>query len=174
MPVSTLDPSNVPAYRELMLEAYELAADAFTTTAAERQAEPESWWVKRIGSAAGLATSFGAWEERRLVGTVAVEYSAKPKTRHSALVLGMYVTASHRARGVGRSLMQAAIAAASARPEVLVLTLTLTEGNEPALRLYQSLGFSIWGIEPLAIRSNSGIKGKVHMALVLRQPTVAA
>jgi GNAT superfamily N-acetyltransferase len=174
MPVTTLDPSNGPAYRELMLEAYEHAADAFTTTAAERRAEPESWWVKRIGSAAGLATSFGAWDEQRLVGTVAVEYSAKPKTRHSALVLGMYVTASHRSRGVGRSLMQAAIAAASARQEVLVLTLTLTEGNEPALRLYQSLGFAIWGIEPLAIRAESGIKGKVHMALVLRQPTVAA
>jgi GNAT superfamily N-acetyltransferase len=174
MPVTTLDPSDASAYRELMLEAYEHAADAFTTTAAERRAEPESWWFKRIGSAAGLTTSFGAWDERRLVGTIAIEYSAKPKTRHSALLLGMYVTASHRSRGVGRSLMQAAIAAASARQEVFVLTLTLTEGNEPALRLYHSLGFAIWGIEPIAIRTESGIKGKVHMALVLRQPTVAA
>ena len=174
MPVSTLDHSHVSPYRELMLQAYEQAAEAFTTTAAERRAEPESWWVKRIGSAAGLATSFGAWDEESLVGTVAIEYSAKPKTRHSALVLGMYVTASNRARGVGRSLMQAAIAAASARPEVMVLTLTLTEGNEPALRLYQSLGFAIWGVEPLAIRTESSIKGKVHMALVLRQSTVAA
>jgi len=174
MHVSTLDPSHVSAYRALMLEAYEQAADAFTTTAAERRAEPDSWWVKRIGSTTGLATSFGAWDGEGLVGTVAIEYSAKPKTSHSALVLGMYVTASHRARGVGRSLMQAAIAAASGRSEVLVLTLTLTEGNEPALRLYQSLGFVIWGIEPLAIRAESGIKGKVHMALVLRQPTVAA
>lgn len=75
MPVSALDSSNVSAYRELMLEAYEQAADAFTTTAAERRAEPESWWIKRIGSASGLATSFGAWDEGRLVGTVAIEYS---------------------------------------------------------------------------------------------------
>ena len=78
-----------------MLEAYEHAADAFTTTAAERQAEPESWWVKRIGSPSGTATAFGAWDGDKLVGTVAIEYSSKPKTRHSALVLGMYVTPSH-------------------------------------------------------------------------------
>jgi len=86
----------------------------------------------------------------------------------------MYVTATHRNRGFGRSLMEAAIAAATARPEVVVLTLTLTEGNERALRLYESLGFAIWGIEPMAIRSESGLRGKVHMALPLRRPTVAA
>ena len=60
MRVSTLTAADVVAYRALMLEAYEQAPDAFTTTAAEREAEPESWWVKRIGSADGLATSFGS------------------------------------------------------------------------------------------------------------------
>jgi GNAT superfamily N-acetyltransferase len=174
MHVSTLDVSAVSAYRELMLEAYEYAADAFTTTAAERRAEPESWWVKRIGSASGLATSFGAWDRSNLVGSVAVEYSVKPKTRHSALVIGMYVKPSHRAQGVARALMKAAIAAAQARIEVLVLTLTLTEGNEPALRLYQSLGFKVWGVEPLAIRAESGFRGKVHMSLVLPRLSVVA
>jgi GNAT superfamily N-acetyltransferase len=150
-----------------MLEAYEQAPDAFTTTAAEREAEPESWWVKRIGGAAGLATSFGAWQGSSLVGTVALEYSAKPKTRHSALVLGMYVQPEQRGKGVGLALLNAAIAAASARPEVLVLTLTLTEGNAPALRLYRSAGFVSWGTQPQAIRTNAGLKGKVHMSLAL-------
>jgi hypothetical protein len=34
-----------------MLRAYEVAADAFTSTPEERAAEPESWWVKRQGRA---------------------------------------------------------------------------------------------------------------------------
>ena len=113
MHISTLTAANAAAYRALMLEAYEQAPDAFTTTAAERRAEPESWWVKRIGSADGLATSFGAWQGDNLVGTVALEYSAKPKTRHTVLVLGMYVQPSQRGNGVGLALMKAAIAAAS-------------------------------------------------------------
>eukprot|EP01137_Pigoraptor_chileana_P026304 Opistho-2@97070 len=95
MKISTLSSADASAYRALMLEAYEHAPDAFTTTAAERRAEPESWWVKRIGSADSLATSFGAWRDKELIGTVALEYSAKPKTRHAVLVLGMYVQPSH-------------------------------------------------------------------------------
>ena len=157
-----------------MLEAYEQAPDAFTTTAAERSTEPEAWWIKRIGSSDGLATSFGAWQAGNLVGTVALEYSAKPKTRHSALLLGMYVQPSERGKGIGLALMKAAIEAATIRREILALTLTLTEGNDCALRLYKSVGFVVWGTQPHAIRVNAGLKGKVHMSLVLPNLHVAA
>jgi GNAT superfamily N-acetyltransferase len=167
MHVSTLTSGDAAAYRELMLEAYDQAPDAFTTTATERRAESESWWVKRIGSADGLATSFGAWQGDSLVGTVALEYSVKPKTRHSALVLGMYVQPTQRGKGIGLALMKVAVTAASSRPEVIALTLTLTEGNDPALRLYTSVGFIVWGTQPHAIRTESGLKGKVHMSLAL-------
>ncbi len=165
--VTTLTPADVAAYRALMLEAYEQAPEAFTTTAAEREAEPLSWWIKRIGSADGLATAFGAWHDERLVGTVALEYSAKPRTRHAALVLGMYVKSQARGKGVGQALLRAAIAAASARTGMSCLNLTLTEGNAPALRLYGSLGFVAWGTQPQALRTPSGMKGKVHMSLDL-------
>jgi GNAT superfamily N-acetyltransferase len=174
MHISTLTAANAWAYRALMLEAYEQTPDAFTTTAAERQAEPESWWVKRIGSADGLATSFGAWQDNNLVGTVALEYSAKPKTRHAVLVLGMYVQAPQRGTGVGLALMKAAIAAAASRPEIRILNLTVTEGNEPALGLYRSVGFVPWGVQPDAIRTETGFKGKVHMSLALVLPHAAA
>ena len=174
MLVTALAESHVQAYRGLMLEAYEHAADAFTSTAQEREAEPLSWWLERVGSEAGPARSFGAWHRDDLVGAVALAFSAKPKTRHAALVLGMYVRPPHRGRGVGRQLLQVAIAAAAARPELRVLTLTLTEGNLPAQRLYESLGFVAWGVEPLAIRTPSGYRGKVHMTKVLAHADAAA
>ena len=174
MHISTLTAVDAHAYRTLMLEAYEQAPDAFTTTADERRAEPESWWVRRIGSAEGLATSFGAWRDGLLLGTVALEYSAKPKTCPAALVLGMYVQASARGTGVGLALMKAAVAAASCRPEIRSLNLTLTEGNAPALRLYRSVGFVAWGVQPEAIRTDAGFRGKVHMSLALQWPRAAA
>ena len=67
-----------------MLEAYALAADAFTTTAEERALEPESWWIKRIADPKGHGASFGAIDGERLVGTAAIEYSAKSKLKHAA------------------------------------------------------------------------------------------
>ena len=174
MHVTALSASDAPQYRELMLDAYVQAADAFTSTAEEREAEPLSWWVNRIAGPSGLSLSFGAFHDNKLVGTVALEFSAKPKTRHSALVIGLYVTARARGQGAGALLMRAAIEAAVARPRVRALRLTLTEGNEPALSLYKSVGFSSWGVEPEAILTPSGYKGKVHMSMRLARAETAA
>lgn len=174
MHVALLTASDALQYRELMLEAYVHAADAFTSTAEERQAEPLSWWVNRIAAPSGLSQSFGAFDAGKLVGTVALEYSAKPKTRHSALVIGMYVKPAARRLRSGTMLMRAAVEAACSRPEVRALRLTVTEGNEPAIRLYESIGFVAWGVEPLAISTPSGYKGKVHMSMQLPGAAPAA
>ena len=174
MRIGALTEQHVHAYRELMLEAYEHAADAFTTTAEERRAEPMSWWVKRIGSRDGLTRAYGAWDKEALVGSVALEFSSKPKTRHSALILGMYVRPTYRGRGVGTELLQAVAQAAAERPEVRTLALTLTEGNKAAMRLYKAAGFEVWGVEPLAINTTAGYKGKVHMSKLVQRASIRA
>ena len=163
MHVAFLRPSDAAPYRELMLAAYTLAADAFTSTAEERAAEPESFWVRRIADPHGMGAALGAFEGDVLVGTVALEFSSKPKTRHKALLIGMYVQPSARGTGAGRALVDAAIAHAESREGVRVLQLTVTEGNEPAIRLYRAAGFQPFGTEPLAILTPGGFKGKVHM-----------
>lgn len=108
------------------------------------------------------------------MGTVALEYSALPKTRHSALVIGLYVKPVARRLGAGALLMRAAIAAAQIKPGVRVLRLTVTEGNEAAIRLYESVGFSAWGVERMAILTPSGYKSKVHISLQLAGTRKAA
>ena len=163
MRVITLNPSAVAEYRELMLHAYEQAADAFTSTREERANEPESWWASRIASADGLGVAFGAYHGDRLVGTVALEFSAKPKTRHKALLIGMFVLESCRGLGAGKALVQAALEFAASRPGVLSMILTVTEGNEAAIHLYRACGFQEFGKEPMAILTPSGYKAKLHM-----------
>ena len=174
MHIALLTPNNAAEYRALMLEAYEQAADAFTSTAAERALAPESFWIQRIGSPAGLALALGAFEGERLVGTVALEFSSKPKTRHKALVIGMYVSPAARGQGAARALLQAAIEQAQARGGIERLTLTVTEGNEPALHLYRSLGFERFGVEPMAIHTPGGFKAKVHMGRPLGEVAVTS
>jgi ribosomal protein S18 acetylase RimI-like enzyme len=163
MLISPLAASDAPEYRELMLEAYVRAGDAFTSTAEERALEPDSWWVKRIAHAQGLSAAFGARTGTELLGVVALEYSAKPKTKHSAMLIGMYVRGQARGKGVGKALLQAAIGHAEARPGTKCITLTVTEGNAHAIRLYEEAGFQAWGTEPMAIATPTGYKAKVHM-----------
>lgn len=174
MQLRQLTAADVAAYRELMLEAYVQAADAFTTTAEERAREPESWWLRRIADPGGLSAAFGAWDAGRLMGSVALEYSPKPRTRHAGLVLGMYVQEAARGRGLGQALLDAAIGHAARRPGLRLLTLTVTEGNDAAIRLYERAGFRTWGTEPMAIATSAGYKGKVHMWRALAVGDAAA
>jgi len=172
--VARLVAADAPRYRALMLHAYEAAADAFTSTPEERAADPESWWIKRIADPSLLSASFGAFQDDQLVGTVTVEFSAKPKTKHKCHLIGMFVAETARGLGAGRALVHAALEAADARPEVLVVTLTVTEGKASAIALYESFGFRSFGTEPMAIATPSGFKSKVHMWLRLPRAGGAA
>lgn len=165
--VAPLTAADVAHYRELMLHAYAAAPDAFVATPEERAAEPESWWLARIADPKGLSQAFGAWLAGELVGTVTIEFSARPKTRHKAQLIGMFVSEAARGLGAGRALVRAALRAAAARPGLRVLTLTVTDGNRPAIRLYEGCGFRAFGVEPMAIAMPDGFRSKVHMWLEL-------
>jgi ribosomal protein S18 acetylase RimI-like enzyme len=146
-----------------MLHGYAHAADAFTSTPEERAVMPLSWWVKRSADPEGRGVAFGAFSDERLVGAVALEFSAKPKTQHKAELIGMYVMAAWRGKGVGRRLMSAAIEHLHASPGIAVVTLTVTEGNQSAVALYEAVGFRAFGVEPMAVLTPRGYQGKIHM-----------
>jgi ribosomal protein S18 acetylase RimI-like enzyme/ketosteroid isomerase-like protein len=169
MHIALLQAADAVRYRGLMLQAYALAADAFTSTPEERAAEPEVFWVRRIADPTGLSVSWGAFADQALVGTVTLEFSAKPKTRHKAHVIGMYVAPQARGSGAGRALLMAAVEFAQARDGIMLLNLTVTDGNEPAIKLYRSMGFEAFGLEPMAICTPSGFKAKVLMQKVIRR-----
>jgi ribosomal protein S18 acetylase RimI-like enzyme len=163
MTITPLTAEHAAQYRDLMLHGYEHAPDAFTSTPEERAAMPLSWWAQRIADPTGLGIAFGAMDGERLVGTVALEFSSKPKTRHKAHLIGMYVLESRRGHGLGRQLVAAALEHAANRPGIALVTLTVSEGNAPALALYEAARFQTFGVEPKAIRTSAGYLAKVHM-----------
>jgi RimJ/RimL family protein N-acetyltransferase len=167
MNIRALEVADAPTYRVLMLDAYASDADAFTSTPAERSAEPLSWWQKRVCDPAGSSQAFGAFDAERLVGAVAIEYSSRFKVRHKASVVGMIVTARYRGRGAGRGLLAAALDHARARDRIKVVVLTVTDDNLSAIRLYEDAGFTRFGVETMAIFTGSEYKSKIHMQLVL-------
>ena len=168
MRVERLKASDLGRYRELMLHAYAAAPDAFTSTPEERAAEPDSWWLKRVADPSGQSLAFGAFHDDKLVGTATIEFGEKPKTRHKAKLIGMFVDESCRGLGAGAKLVNVALDAARDRPEVRVVTLTVTEGNASAIGLYERCGFLQFGVEPMAIATPEGFRSKVHMWMPLR------
>jgi ribosomal protein S18 acetylase RimI-like enzyme len=62
-----------------------------------------------------------------------------------AVVFGMYVASEHRGRGVGRLLLTSLIDRLSAFPQITTIRLGVTETQDPARRLYESVGFQVVG-----------------------------
>ncbi len=163
MTIRRLVPSDVAAYRALMIEAYDRHPDAFTSSASERAALPLSWWQARLAEDdASAETVFGAFDDDRLVGVAGLAFETRAKVRHKATLFGMYVLPVARGRGVGEALVRAALAFARTRG-IRIVQLTVTQGNAAAESLYRRSGFDAFGIEPYAVAIGDGYVSKIHM-----------
>lgn len=157
--------ADAPAYRLLMLQAYEQHPDAFTSSAGERAALPMHWWEARLRASdvapevvIGAFSSAGA-----LMGVAGVGFESREKTQHKSTLFGMFVAAEQRGRGLGALLVEGVLRYAHTRPAVTIMQLTVTEGNASAVRLYERCGFRAFGVEPYAVRLGEGFVAKVHM-----------
>ena len=105
---------------------------------------------------------WGAFDGDALVGIAGLERLPRPKERHKARVVGMYVPAEDSGRGVGAALLQALCE--SARDQGLRdLLLSVTEGNAGALALYRKAGFDVVGREPRAVLVDGRFFAKLQM-----------
>jgi RimJ/RimL family protein N-acetyltransferase len=115
--------------------------------------EPEGWLVTQNGwrSAAderrylrairryANAAVFVAEDDGRIVGRLSIARDQHPASRHVA-DLGLMVAASHRRRGIGTQLLEAAVEWARASG-VRKLELHVFPWNEAAIKLYENFGF---------------------------------
>jgi RimJ/RimL family protein N-acetyltransferase len=111
--------------------------------------------------------SFGAFEEGELIGLIALGRENRNKHAHKALIWGMYVVPGARGRGVGRALLLEALSLARAVPGIRQVNLCVNANNERAIRLYESVGFNVFGREPGAMLVNGELHDEVHMYLRL-------
>ncbi|MGN8275223.1 N-acetyltransferase family protein [Pseudomonas sp. SMN5] len=165
MSIRRLRAGDASAYRELMLQAYARHPQAFTSSVNERAALPINWWESRLTSR--LDVLLGAFVGDELVGIVGLALEPREKARHKALLFGMYVSEQHHRRGLGQQLLEAALAEARRHAFLRLVQLTVTAGNDPAIRLYQRCGFALYGLEPQAIRVGDEYFDKIHMWLEL-------
>lgn len=161
MMIRALGAADAETYRALMLEAYGAYPRAFTSSVAERAAMPLSWWQKRLDNP--LDRLLGAFEGQTLAGIVGLAFEPREKARHKVTLFGMYVTEAYQQQGLGRQLVEAALAEARRHPRLKLIQLTVTAGNAAAFALYQRCGFIQYGLEPLAVRVGEAYFDKLHL-----------
>ena len=161
MLIRALGASDAEAYRALMLEAYGVYPQAFTSSVAERASMPLSWWEKRLDNP--LDRLLGAFAGDQLAGIVGLAFEPREKARHKVTLFGMYVNIAYQRHGLGRRLVEAALGEARQQAGLKVIQLTVTAGNDAAFALYQRCGFIQYGLEPLAVRVGIEYFDKIHM-----------
>jgi len=168
--VRRLGPADAPAYHALRLRGLAEYPLAFTSSAEEEAAKPLDGSVQRLSDAPQRPNDLflGAFLAGQLQGLVGLQGRYRPKERHNATVVGLFVAPEVGGRGLGRALMNELLCCARARPELLQLDLTVTEGNAAAQALYASLGFTVYGVLPSAVRVAGRDYAKVHMVCRLR------
>jgi putative acetyltransferase len=108
------------------------------TTDGWRSVSDERRYLKAIQRDRDAAV-FVADDDGQIVGRLSLARDRHPASRHVA-DLGLMVAAEHRRRGIGRTLLEEAVAWARVSG-VDKLELHVFPWNRPALRLYESFGF---------------------------------
>jgi RimJ/RimL family protein N-acetyltransferase len=142
---------------------------AFTSSHDEEALKPLSWTQARLTASDAPPVKFvlGAFSEAgELIGSVGLSVEERRKQRHKALLFGMFTATEARNKGVGRALLAECLERASRIPGLEQVNLSVTDGNA-AERLYASVGFVRFGLEPRALNCDGEYFGKVHMVLRL-------
>jgi GNAT superfamily N-acetyltransferase len=107
----------------------------------------------------------GAFEQGAAVGMVGCYQEVPLKRRHKAWIWGVFVAPAARGRGIAKSLMQAAIQRAKTIPAVEMLLLTVAVDQPAPRKLYASLGFRSFGVEPRGLKIGNDSHDEENMVL---------
>jgi ribosomal protein S18 acetylase RimI-like enzyme len=163
--IRVVEPGDVKPLRVLRLEALQRDPDAFLATVATELANTDEEVKKRITpDENGLIV--GAFDEAKMIGMVGARREPWEKMRHMMDVWGTYVTAEARGQGVCAAMMRELEAQARTREGVLCLKLGVIDGNLPALRTYESLGYVKFATEPMFMRKENGEIAAQHMMML--------
>lgn len=103
----------------------------------------------------------------RLVSIALLMRETNPKRRHIAWIVSVYTHPDARRQGRSKAVLRMLIENARSRPGVAAVYLSVGDRSPGAQRLYESLGFVAWGVEPDAQRIGDESSSEVHMRLKL-------
>lgn len=163
-------PAEAASYRILRLNCLRENPTAFGTSPEEEESRTLAEVRRSLAADDDTACILGAFQGDTPIGMMVIRREQKQKSRHKASLNSVYVTSEWRGKGVGRELLAAALDRARAMQGLEQLVLGVSSDNVSAIRLYESVGFVLYGHEPRALKWEGGYMDLLQMILLL--PTV--
>ncbi|EEL50401.1 Acetyltransferase, GNAT [Bacillus cereus Rock3-44] len=165
--IRILSEKDAVQYWDLRLQALQVNPDAFVTTYEEamQKENPVEQVVQNLSS--NTSYTFGAFnEEDQLLGVVTLLTEQKAAFKHKGHLVAMYVDKDSRGRGFAKDLIRGLIEKAK-ELEIEKINLGVVADNEVAKKLYQSMGFTTYGVENKALKMNGIYRDDELMVLFI-------
>jgi RimJ/RimL family protein N-acetyltransferase len=94
----------------------------------------------------------GAFEKGELSGMAGFYLEKHTKFRHKGMIWGVYVRWESRGRGMARAILSEVIRRARTIEGLEQILLVVAATQEKPRRLYESLGFRKYGVEPRSLK----------------------
>jgi RimJ/RimL family protein N-acetyltransferase len=153
---------------KLRLEAIATHPTAFAADIEMTRVRGLQAWVEQINndSKAETGVIMTASAREALIGMSGVGRGHWPKTGHSAIVWGVYVSPEWRGMHIAAAMLGEGIQWARDH-EIVVLKLGVVTTNEAAIRCYLNSGFTVYGLEPKALKVNDTYYDEYLMARMI-------
>lgn len=166
--------ADVAAVRAMRLCALEDSPTAFGSTLMEEAQRPQEKLAELIEPEVDDGSCFfGVFADGTMAGIVGFVRRPGERRRHVAELRSVYVLPEFRGRGLGRMLLETVLSHARGVDGMRQIILSVNAANTAARRLYQSLGFVRFGLEPSALLIDGTGHDEEHYILSLDSPRPA-
>lgn len=126
-------------YKKVRLEALQKDPIAFASSYEEEKGLPEKEWKRK------MKRTIFAVSQNNIVGMISYNYQQKKKLQHIANIYGVYVTREFRKQGIGKKLLEAALAEILKNKNIIKICLGVMKDQKEAVALYKKIGFTVVG-----------------------------